>query len=185
MPRTRAGQLAAHEEVRDDVDVGAEREVLVDGLDAGRLGLGRRREAAARRRRRRCGPTVGALSAGDDLDQRRLAGAVVAEKRDHLAAPPPRRKRRAAPRWRRSSCGCQSAPGAARARQSNGSSGFAGQHAGAGPAPQGPIAGAAVRVLAGVTISRGSGARRVNRRPCALVPAGGRAYRRARHPRQA
>ena len=36
--------LAAHEEVGDDVDIGAEREVLVDGLDAGRLGFGRRGE---------------------------------------------------------------------------------------------------------------------------------------------
>ena len=37
-------QLAAHEEIGGDVDIGAEREVLVDGLDAGRLGLGRRGE---------------------------------------------------------------------------------------------------------------------------------------------
>ena len=79
-----AGELAAHEEVGDDVEVGAEREVLVDGLDAGGLGLALRGEAqlravedeAARAR---------ALLAGDDLDQRGLAGAVVAEERHHLA----------------------------------------------------------------------------------------------------
>ena len=37
MPST-AGQFAAHEEIGDDVDVGAERQVLIDRLDAGRLG---------------------------------------------------------------------------------------------------------------------------------------------------
>src|SRR5690606_32132984 len=69
----------------DHVDIGAEREVLVDGLDAGCLGFRRRGEAA-----------LGAvedhaaggrlLAAGDDLDEGRLAGAVVAEERHHLAA---------------------------------------------------------------------------------------------------
>ena len=77
------GQFAAHEEIGDDVDIGAEREVLVDRLDAGALGL-----------RRRLGQERLALeqhlsgrrlhAAGDDLDQRRLAGAVVAEKRHHF-----------------------------------------------------------------------------------------------------
>ena len=40
------GQLAPHEEIRDDVDIRAERQVLVDGFDAGCLRLGRRREVA-------------------------------------------------------------------------------------------------------------------------------------------
>ena len=41
-----AGELAAHEEVGDHVEVGAEREVLVDGLDAGGLGVALGGEAA-------------------------------------------------------------------------------------------------------------------------------------------
>ena len=82
--RDAPGQLAAHEEVGDDVDVRAQGEILVDRLDAGGLGVGRARErdllsldrerAAARR-----------LGAGDDLDQRRLAGPVVAQQRRDLA----------------------------------------------------------------------------------------------------
>ena len=48
MPRTLPGELAAHEEIGDDVDIGAERQVLVDRLDARRLGLGRRGEVARR-----------------------------------------------------------------------------------------------------------------------------------------
>ena len=78
-------QLAAHEEIRDHVDVRAERQVLVDRLDPRRLRLRRRGEmalgaveedAAGARRH----------AAGDDLHQRRFAGAVVAEQRDDLAA---------------------------------------------------------------------------------------------------
>ncbi len=77
-------EFAAHEEIGDNVDIGAERQVLVDGLDAGGLGLGRGlgEEFAALEQhaaRRRLQP------AGDDLDQRRLAGAVVAEQRHDLA----------------------------------------------------------------------------------------------------
>ena len=85
MPSTLPRQLAAHEEIRDDIDIRAERQVLVDGLDARRLGLRGRGEIAldaveddppgARRH-----------AAGDDLDQRRFPGAVVAEERDDLAA---------------------------------------------------------------------------------------------------
>ena len=81
-----ARQLAAHEEIGDDVDIGAERQVLVDRLDAGRLGLGRRGEVALAARRRGCRPERRLQAAGDDLDQRRLAGAVVAEQRHDLAA---------------------------------------------------------------------------------------------------
>ena len=85
MPRTLPRQLAAHEEIGDDVDVGAEREVLVDGLDAGRLRLGRRGEVALDAVEDDA-PGARRHAAGDDLDQRRLAGAVVAEERDDLAA---------------------------------------------------------------------------------------------------
>jgi hypothetical protein len=80
-----AVQLTAHEEVGDGVDVGAEREVLVDRLDAQRLGIGRAREADH--------PAVEPDPPGgrgerarDDLDQGRLAGPVVAEQAHDLAA---------------------------------------------------------------------------------------------------
>ena len=79
-----AGELAAHEEVRDHVEVGAEREVLVDRLDAGGLGVGLGGEGALGAVEDDA-PGARALLAGDDLDQRRLAGAVVAEERHHLA----------------------------------------------------------------------------------------------------
>ena len=68
----------------DDVEVVAEREVLVDDLDPERGRVARavdRRPARPRSRsrpRRRRG-------SGDALDQRRLAGAVVADERHHLA----------------------------------------------------------------------------------------------------
>ena len=85
MPKNALHDLAAHEEIGHHVDIGAQREVLIDGLDPRRLGLRRRGEVA-----------LGAVehdaargrlqAAGDDLDQRRLAGAVVAEQGHHLAA---------------------------------------------------------------------------------------------------
>ena len=79
------GDLAAAIEVLGRRQIVEEREVLVDGLDAG----------AARRRRRvdRDGLAVEEdlafierVNAADALDQRRLAGAVVAEQGQHLAA---------------------------------------------------------------------------------------------------
>ena len=76
--------LAAEEEVGDDVEVVAEREVLVDGRDPERgrvLGLGDRDLLAAEADR----AGVGGVDAGDRLDHRRLAGAVVADEADHLA----------------------------------------------------------------------------------------------------
>jgi hypothetical protein len=80
-----AGQLLpAEEEVRDDVEVVAEREVLVDRRDAQLVGVLRVADADAlalhgdRSRVRR-------LHARDSLDQRRLAGAVVVDEGDHLA----------------------------------------------------------------------------------------------------
>ena len=80
-----AGDLAAHEDVADDGLLDRERAILEHGLDAGVA-------------RARAVPVVHLLAAdedvaagrldhaGEDLDQRRLAGAVVADQADHLAA---------------------------------------------------------------------------------------------------
>src|SRR4051794_30594020 len=78
-----ARDLAAEEQVRGRVELGGEREVLVDGLDPERARLDRRadrhlaalEEDLARVRR---------LDAGERLDERRLAGAVVADERHDL-----------------------------------------------------------------------------------------------------
>ena len=82
--RPRLGELTAEVEVRDDVEVVAQRQILVDGLDPEPVGVARvadrhlpALEAVA--------PAVGGLRAGDGLDQRGLAGAVVAHERDDLA----------------------------------------------------------------------------------------------------
>ena len=67
-----------------DAEVGAEREILVDGLDPGQASMVRASELdwpAFERHRSR----IRLDGARDDLDQRALAGAVVAEKADHLA----------------------------------------------------------------------------------------------------
>ena len=74
----------AHEEIADDVDVGAERQVLVDGLDAVGLGFGGRGEGAFAAVEQHVTGT-GLEAAGDDLDQRRLARAIVAHQADDLA----------------------------------------------------------------------------------------------------
>ena len=74
----------AEEEVGDHVEVVAEREVLVDGRDpeaVASLGLAIVTVLAVELDR----ALVGAVDAGDHLDQRRLAGAVVADEGDHLA----------------------------------------------------------------------------------------------------
>ena len=76
--------FAAHEEVGDHVNVGAERQVLVHRLDTHRLGVGGAGEVDF-------APIendftgIGFQAAGDDLDQGGLAGAVVAQERHHLA----------------------------------------------------------------------------------------------------
>src|SRR6185437_3495450 len=77
-------ELAAEEEVGDDIEVLAEREILVDGRDSE---LGSR----VRRAQRDATPVdveltlVRAQRAGDRLDERRLSRAVVADQRDDLA----------------------------------------------------------------------------------------------------
>ena len=83
------GDLAAAEEVLRRRQVVEQREVLVDGLDAG---APRRRRRAERDRFavEQDLALVERVHAADALDQRRLAGAIVAEKRQHLAAHRPR-----------------------------------------------------------------------------------------------
>ena len=80
----RVTQLAAEEQVLRGVEVVGQRQRLVDRLDAvaacvaGRADLDLLavdEDLAA----------VGVVGAGEHLDQRRLAGAVVAEQADHLA----------------------------------------------------------------------------------------------------
>ena len=80
--RVRRG--VAEEDVLGDGELGEEQELLVDGGDAAAGGLARgdggellvaEADAAA----------VGGVGAGDDLDERRLAGAVFAEERVDLA----------------------------------------------------------------------------------------------------
>ena len=78
------GGGVAEEDVLGDGELGEEQELLVDGGDAaldrvargdgGELALADADAAA-----------VGGVHAGDDLDERRLAGAVLAEERVHLA----------------------------------------------------------------------------------------------------
>ena len=76
--------LAAEEHVLDDVEVVGQREVLVDDLDAERRGVGR----AVDRDRLALEEDLAAVDRVDArhaLDQRRLAGAVVADEGGDLA----------------------------------------------------------------------------------------------------
>jgi hypothetical protein len=77
-------RLAAHEDVLRDREVGEERGLLVDHRDAGRAGGGR----AVERHRlavEQHAAGVGAVHTGEDLDQRRLARAVLADQGVRLA----------------------------------------------------------------------------------------------------
>ena len=85
--------LAAEEEVADDVEVVAEREILVDGGDAeSRASVRAADPTGSPLRSRSCRRRQ--VDAGDHLDQRRLAGAVVADQRHDLARRRPRGRRR-------------------------------------------------------------------------------------------
>ena len=74
--------------------------------DAGRDDLVRRRRAQRRRLPWSCAPAVGGEQAGDDAQQRGLAGAVRADHRDRLAGIHRHRARRTAPGSRRSPRRC-------------------------------------------------------------------------------
>jgi hypothetical protein len=76
--------LAVQEDVVEDAQLVHQGEVLVDGVDAvrARLADGVQLDRLAVDVDR---PGVRLVVAGQDLDQRRLAGAVVAEQAEHLA----------------------------------------------------------------------------------------------------
>ena len=80
-----AGDLAAEEEIGDGVEILRQREVLVDRLDAERFGVARSSGSTTGLPANADLAAVGGEDAGEDLDQRRLAGAVVAEQAEHLA----------------------------------------------------------------------------------------------------
>jgi hypothetical protein len=76
--------LAAEVDVLGDVAVRQQVELLVDDADAGALGIERVRERDAASEQRDLA-LVGVVRAAEDLHQRRLAGAVLADQRVHLA----------------------------------------------------------------------------------------------------
>ena len=79
-----AARLAAEEQIAGDVDRVAERQVLVDHLDArGRASAGEAKATGVAVDLDRAG--VGDDGAGQHLAQRRLAGAIVADQPEHLA----------------------------------------------------------------------------------------------------
>ena len=77
-------RLAPEVHVLDDVEVVAEREILVDDLDP-ELRRVLRAGDVTRLALEEDLAGVDRVDAGDRLDQRRLAGAVVADERHHLA----------------------------------------------------------------------------------------------------
>ena len=77
-------RLAAEEDVGGDAELGDEVELLVDDGDAGPLGVADAGEADGRAVDQDLAG-VGGLDAGEDLHQRRLAGAVLAHERVNLA----------------------------------------------------------------------------------------------------
>ena len=73
----------AHEDVLGDAQRREQQQLLEDRGDAGGLGIVRAREADLLAVQAH-GPGIRLVEAGDDLDQGRLAGAVLAEQRVHL-----------------------------------------------------------------------------------------------------
>ena len=85
MPK-RVDGLAAGIDVLGDAERADEAALLVDHGDAG-LGRALLVEAGDRRAVELDGAAVGPVDAGDEMHQRRLAGAVLADQRMDLAAP--------------------------------------------------------------------------------------------------
>ena len=79
-----ADRLPAEEDVLGDGEIGLQVQLLVHRADAERLRLRRGGDRRPARPSSRIG-RVGPVDAADDLDQRRFAGAVLAEQRMHLA----------------------------------------------------------------------------------------------------
>ena len=86
MPK-RAAHLVAEHHVLADGEVGAEVDLLVDGRDAGGLGVGRAGDW--RGCHRRGSPRVDLVDAGERLDERRLARTVLTHQGVHLAREQP------------------------------------------------------------------------------------------------
>ena len=80
-----AAQFAAEEDIRGGRQIVAERQVLIDDLDAVPARLDRAVQDDARLPSICSVPLARAEIAGDHLDQRRLAGAVVAHQADDFA----------------------------------------------------------------------------------------------------
>src|SRR6476619_153724 len=78
--------LRSDEDVVCDREVGEERRLLEDDRDAGCVRLRGRVEDDLGAVQEHA-PAVGAVHAGQDLDDRGLAGAVLADERERLAAP--------------------------------------------------------------------------------------------------
>ena len=78
-------RLAAHEDVLGDREVGEERRLLVDDGDAGVARVGGAVEVDRLAVDQHVAG-VGPVDAGQQLHERRLAGAVLADQRVHLAA---------------------------------------------------------------------------------------------------
>ena len=85
----------------DGVEVVAQREVLVDGLDAVARAPSQRRQARPRSPPIQSSPASGVVEAAEDLDERALAGAVVADEAEHLARRDVERDARGVPGRRR------------------------------------------------------------------------------------
>ena len=86
------------------VRFGSERELLIDRRDAEALGVVRASRGVTVLAGERDRARVRLLGAGQDLEQRRLAGAVLAEQRVNLARTRLRNRRRRAPARRESAC---------------------------------------------------------------------------------
>ncbi len=76
--------LAPEEDIGGNIEIVGERQILVDGLDAFLARVDRQGEMAASALKINLA-LVGLVDAGDALDERRLAGAVVAEQSHNLA----------------------------------------------------------------------------------------------------
>ena len=75
----------AGENVLGDADRAGQRQLLEDRRDAERLRVPRRADRRPARPPLGCSPASGCDHAGEDVHQRRLAGAVLADQRVHLA----------------------------------------------------------------------------------------------------
>ena len=109
-----AARLAAERQVLRDGQIEEQAELLVDGGDAERRAPGACRGSSTGVAADRDRAGVGGEHAGQDVDQRRLAGAVLADQRVDLARPQRRATRRRAPARRESAWSARLTSSAAR-----------------------------------------------------------------------